>query len=353
MSSTSNTHWAAGSLWASYKNNFARHLLGVSRHLQFETMKRLSERMGHQHLRLNFEPYLSLLNEEGLRITELAEQLEISKQACNQTANQIEKAGYIRRQADPYDGRARRIVLTPKGRQLQFDGLQVSAEVHSEYAALVGSQDLSAVVASLSALDGALGLTGGRVGSAGQVIADIGEGALLAGLLPRLADYVTRRLMALTMAKGHPSLKPSFGQVLTLIGPEGGRINRIAAIQKVSKQAVSATVSELSRLGYLERRPEPRDARQVLIHLTAQGRDLITDSVEALNGLNEALEVLLGGADFEHFKAVLLHLYQGLCIESEVFSPAENIDLDVMAQQLKSQLGDEAVRKLVELLLKK
>jgi len=353
MSSTSNTHWAAGSLWASYKNNFARHLLGVSRHLQFETMKRLSERMGHQHLRLNFEPYLSLLNEEGLRITELAEQLEISKQACNQTANQIEKAGYIRRQADPYDGRARRIVLTPKGRQLQLDGLQVSAEVHSEYAALVGSQDLSAVVASLSALDGALGLTGGRVGSAGQVIADIGEGALLAGLLPRLADYVTRRLMALTMAKGHPGLKPSFGQVLTLIGPEGGRINRIAAIQKVSKQAVSATVSELSRLGYLERRPEPRDARQVLIHLTAQGRDLITDSVEALNGLNEALEVLLGGADFEHFKAVLLHLYQGLCIESEVFSPAENIDLDVMAQQLKSQLGDEAVRKLVELLLKK
>jgi len=353
MSSTSNTHWAAGSLWASYKNNFARHLLGVSRHLQFETMKRLSERMGHQHLRLNFEPYLSLLNEEGLRITELAEQLEISKQACNQTANQIEKAGYIRRQADPYDGRARRIVLTPKGRQLQFDGLQVSAEVHSEYAALVGSQDLSAVVASLSALDGALGLTGGRVGSAGQVIADIGEGPLLAGLLPRLADYVTRRLMALTMAKGHPGLKPSFGQVLTLIGPEGGRINRIAAIQKVSKQAVSATVSELSRLGYLERRPEPRDARQVLIHLTAQGRDLITDSVEALNGLNEALEVLLGGADFEHLKAVLLHLYQRLCIESEVFSPAENIDLGVMAQQLKSQLGDEAVRKLVELLLKK
>lgn len=349
MSSNKNESWGVSGLWETYKSNFPRHLLGVSRQMQSETMQCLSKGYGHQQLRLGFEPYLSLVSEAGIRITELAEVLGLSKQACNQTANQIEKAGYIRRQADPLDGRAKRIVLTPRGRQLKLDGLKASADVQAGYSALTDERELGALIGPLIALDEALGLSSCVVASE-----SLGEGddvALFAGLLPRLADYITRRLMVLTMGKGHPDLKQSFGQVLTLIGPSGGRINHMAAIQKVSKQAISATVAELDDLGYVSRCPDPADARQVVIHFTPRGQDLIADSVQSVEELESEFQSVIGESSLEYFKRVFLRLYQGLSLEAEVFSNLESADIPALAHQLRQQLGDDGVKALVAQLL--
>ena len=73
--------------------------------------------------------------------------------------------------------------------------------------------------------------------------------AALAGLLPRFSDFLKHRLMALTAAKGHPDLKLSFAQVLSAIGPQGGRIQQMAELQGVTKQAISAIAVELEDLG--------------------------------------------------------------------------------------------------------
>jgi len=66
----------------------------------------------------------------GLRPSQLADQLQITKQSVNDLLGEMEERGYLRRAPDPSDGRARVIRLTTKGRKLEqivYDGAQ-SAE---------------------------------------------------------------------------------------------------------------------------------------------------------------------------------------------------------------------------------
>ena len=48
----------------------------------------------------------------------LADQLQITKQSVNDLLRHLEQHGYITRQHDPTDGRARIVRLTAKGRRL-------------------------------------------------------------------------------------------------------------------------------------------------------------------------------------------------------------------------------------------
>jgi len=56
---------------------------------------------------------------DGLRPTELAAQLQITKQSVNDLVGHLEARGYVVRKADPADGRARVLRLTAKGRRLE------------------------------------------------------------------------------------------------------------------------------------------------------------------------------------------------------------------------------------------
>lgn len=55
----------------------------------------------------------------GQRPTELAEQLHITKQSVNDLLGHLEQHGYLIREPDLTDGRARVVHLTPKGRRLE------------------------------------------------------------------------------------------------------------------------------------------------------------------------------------------------------------------------------------------
>jgi len=50
-----------------------------------------------------------------VRLTELAAALGLDPSSVSRQVSAVEKAGYVRREADPSDGRATRLVLTDKG----------------------------------------------------------------------------------------------------------------------------------------------------------------------------------------------------------------------------------------------
>src|ERR1700751_278198 len=52
---------------------------------------------------------------QGERPSELAVRRRVSKQALNHLLGQLEQRGYLRRDADPDDGRSKRITITPRG----------------------------------------------------------------------------------------------------------------------------------------------------------------------------------------------------------------------------------------------
>ena len=173
----------------------------------------------------------------------------------------------------------------------------------------------------------------------------------MGGLLPSLADYIMQRLMELTRAKGHPGLKLPFGQVLTLIGPAGGRIQQIATIQDVSKQAISVIATELETLGYLKRHADQLDARQIVLHFTAMGKTLIGDSVASVDELENEFATIIGKAALKRMNATLHERYRGLQLEQDIFEKSGGADIGLLAQQLQQQLGDRGSQTLARLLL--
>src|ERR1700761_5853566 len=54
---------------------------------------------------------------DGSRLTDLADQAQMSKQSAGVLVDQLESLGYVRRVPDPTDGRARLIVIEERGRR--------------------------------------------------------------------------------------------------------------------------------------------------------------------------------------------------------------------------------------------
>ncbi|MEP1595324.1 MAG: MarR family transcriptional regulator, partial [Halieaceae bacterium] len=178
------------------------------------------------------------------------------------------------------------------------------------------------------------------------------QGIELAGLLPRLAGYIEYRLMTLTAEKGHPGLRLSFGQVLTLLGPQGGSIQRIANIQDVSKQAISAIARELQELDYIRREVDPDDARQLVLKLTPRGEALIADSVASVNTLANEFTRLVGAVRFKTLCQTLATCYRALGLEDDIFTRPESLNVRVLARQLRAQLGASGAQQLAQLLVR-
>jgi DNA-binding MarR family transcriptional regulator len=345
MSALSPQNSDADKIWNRYRHNFSRHLLGVARHLQSSMMDTLQEQCGHENLRLGFSPYITLIGEGDKRLTDLAELLGISRQACNQAAKQVAAAGYIERKADPLDGRAKLLALSPKGIKLRRDGVRIVAQLDQQFADIVGDAQIADTSRSLRKINGSLSLARTPEGNPPAARAVMG------GLLPRLADYILQRLMELTSGKGHPGLKLCFGQVLTLIGPSGGRIQQMAAAHDVSKQAISAIATELEELGYLQRDTDPVDARQIVLTFTTRGETLIADSVISVGELEAEFAAIIGQAAFKRLGNTLHDLYRGLGLEQEIFEKSGPADIGLLAHQLQQQLGEQGSRALARLLL--
>lgn len=336
-------------LWADYRHNMARHVLGVSRYFQADIMRVLTENKEYANLRMSFEPFISLLGQEGMRLTALARALGISKQACNQATNQIESAGYIERVPDLSDRRAKLVRLNAVGLRLRADGIEASLALEKQCAAMIGDAELTAFKEVVATLVAILRLPGIDAAQASDIF--VGDRGLLAAMLPRLSDFISQDLMRRTRDKGHPGLKLSHGQVLTLIGENGARVHQLARAQSVSKQAISAIALDLVDLGYVLKQSDPDDQRASLLLLTERGEQLLQDSVLSVQELADYFIELLGADGYAQFEALFKTLYGALHLEEEIFGRDTALslgDTSQLAVELHEQLGEQRTRTLIE-----
>src|SRR5438067_8132642 len=94
-------------------------LIGALLRLPWEAVQRhMLERL-HEHGFADFDAaYLGVFQypgPQGVRPSELAARLRVSKQALNHLLGQLERLGYLAREADPADLRSKRVALTPRG----------------------------------------------------------------------------------------------------------------------------------------------------------------------------------------------------------------------------------------------
>jgi len=86
---------------------------------------------------------LSRHNGQGMMQTELAKVMDVGKVTLGGLIDRLEAAGLVKRQADPSDRRAKRVVMTPKGTKLLSDIQSIATKVNDQILNGIGRNDIS------------------------------------------------------------------------------------------------------------------------------------------------------------------------------------------------------------------
>ena len=96
----------------------------------------------------------------------------------------------------------------------------------------------------------------------------------LPALLTDVKNAAIAKVLERLAQEGHPDIREGYGCVFGFIDREdGSRLTDLAERAGLTKQAVGEAVTELERLGYLTRVPDPHDRRAKIIKLTERGVD--------------------------------------------------------------------------------
>src|SRR6478609_4781033 len=94
--------------------------------------ERLAER-GHAEVRAPHGNVFQFLDDEGTRVSVLAQRAQVTKQSMAELVAHLERHGYVERVPDPGDRRAKLVRATARGRELYAVAREVVAEIEDEW----------------------------------------------------------------------------------------------------------------------------------------------------------------------------------------------------------------------------
>lgn len=79
------------------------------------------------------------------------------------------------------------------------------------------------------------------------------------------------RVFAAFAEAGYGDVTPAQARIFQRIGRHGTRLTELAQAAQITKQTAGFLVDQLERAGYVERTPDPTDARARLVRVTGRG----------------------------------------------------------------------------------
>jgi DNA-binding MarR family transcriptional regulator len=134
----------------------------------------------------------------------------------------------------------------------------------------------------------------------------------LSFLLRQLQQHYADDIDAALRDAGFGDVNPGQAKVFPFVPPEGIQVGELADLAGVRKQTMAEAVDQLVRAGYLERRPNPRDARSRLIFLTQRGESARPVAIAAGQRVEERWAELTSPEQIETVRQHLRHLLEKL-----------------------------------------
>lgn len=110
--------------------------------------------------------------------------------------------------------------------------------------------------------------------------------------------------------KGFLDVSPSHGWIFHNTKEEGSRVTELAAMAKITKQSMSALVTQLESSGYVEKKPDPTDKRAWLLVLTPKGKKVKQAGQEINYQFEKSWEQKIGVEDYNRLRELLVKLTQ-------------------------------------------
>jgi DNA-binding MarR family transcriptional regulator len=134
-------------------------------------------------------------------------------------------------------------------------------------------------------------------------------GQLLGNLVRLFRAELAARGATLDSVTG---IRPAHLQVFGTIKAEGSRLTDLATWSNISLAAMAELVDDLEGLGYIERRPDPRDGRAKLVCLTDTGWRAVRQGREIIEEIESDWGQKLGEQRFQELCQALQALVEEL-----------------------------------------
>ena len=112
------------------------------------------------------------------------------------------------------------------------------------------------------------------------------------------------------VAAGYDDITPAQHRVFQRVTVDGVRIGQLARQAMVTKQTATFIVDQLEKAGYVERVPDPTDARARLVRLSVRGKDLVQVAREASQQIESSWASHLGEDEADNLRSLLTKLRQ-------------------------------------------
>lgn len=123
-----------------------RRMLGALLRIPFQAIvARIHEGLvvaGYPDLRPAHLVVFQQMRPEGVRLTELAESAQITKQSMGYIVDHLEEQGYVERVPDPADRRAKIIRLTERGKDVERAAREILRGIEAEWGRHLGKERL-------------------------------------------------------------------------------------------------------------------------------------------------------------------------------------------------------------------
>lgn len=147
---------------AAARANLGQLLLRAARLLDERALERLREVPGSPPVRPAHTRLFPHISHDGIRATEIARRLGVTKQAVAPLVADLVAWGVVEQVADPDDRRASLVRWTPRGLDALMQGLGLLGSFEAELERAVGRDHVTATRASLAALIDLLEAAGPR-----------------------------------------------------------------------------------------------------------------------------------------------------------------------------------------------
>jgi DNA-binding MarR family transcriptional regulator len=113
------------------------------------------------------------------------------------------------------------------------------------------------------------------------------------------------RVFADLAAAGFDDLTPAQARVFQRIAPGGSRLTDLAEQAQIAKQSAGFLVDQLERAGYVERVPDPTDARARLVRVAERGAKAIPVAAAVVAEVEAEWTTYLGVRRMAQLRSIL------------------------------------------------
>jgi DNA-binding MarR family transcriptional regulator len=117
-----------------------------------------------------------------------------------------------------------------------------------------------------------------------------------------------RRIFAALRSAGYDDFTVAQAKVFQRIAAEGSRLTDLAEAAQITKQSAGFSVDALEKAGYVERTPDPADARARLVVVAPRGAALVARSAEIVAQIESEWEAHLGTRGWRDLRRLLSRL---------------------------------------------